>query len=153
MKSSSDDIRQSQFVILSGGAAKRRRSRRILKQYYVYIAASHSRVLYVGVTNDIARRMAEHRAHSLPGFTDRYNVTKLVYVEETVDVGAALAREKQLKGWKRERKIALIESQNPGWEDLAAQDPSTPPRSFDSTSSKAARSAQDGRFRGQLRSG
>jgi len=63
--------------------------------------------------------MAEHRTHCVPGFTDRYNVTRLVYLEQTSDVHAALAREKQLKGWLRERKVALIEEQNPDWVDLA----------------------------------
>jgi putative endonuclease len=90
-----------------------------MRQYYVYILASRSRTLYVGVTNDIGRRVTEHRLHTNPGFTTRYRVERLVYVETTEHVGAAIAREKQIKGWRREKKIALIDSVNPAWEDLA----------------------------------
>ena len=90
-----------------------------MRQYYVYILASRSRTLYVGVTNDIGRRISEHRMHTSPGFTTRYRVERLVYVEATEDVGAAIAREKQIKGWRREKKIALIEAMNPAWDDLA----------------------------------
>ncbi len=89
-----------------------------MRQFYVYILASKSRVLYVGVTNNIHRRVAEHRqAHF--GFTARYHVHRLVYVELTTDVRAAINREKQLKRWPRSRKRALIERDNPGWKDLA----------------------------------
>jgi putative endonuclease len=87
--------------------------------YYVYIMASFRRVLYIGVTGDLERRVFEHQHKILPGFTARYNVNRLVYVESTTDVWAALAREKELKGWRREKKIALIESQNPQWYDLS----------------------------------
>jgi putative endonuclease len=90
-----------------------------MHRYFVYIAASDSGTLYVGVTSDVIRRMAEHKAHAVPGFTDRYNITKLVYVEETSDVHATIVREKQLKDWRRAKKVALIEGQNPGWVDLA----------------------------------
>ncbi len=87
--------------------------------YYVYIMASPSRTIYVGVTNDLERRVYEHAQKLLPGFTSRYNVSRLVYFEETPDIYAAISREKQLKGWRRDRKIALIESSNPEWRDLS----------------------------------
>lgn len=89
--------------------------------YYVYMMASHQRTIYVGVTNDLERRVAEHQTGAIPGFTRRYHVHHLVYYEETSDVVAAIAREKQIKGWRRERKIALIESDNPEWRDLSAE--------------------------------
>ncbi|MGD0075472.1 MAG: GIY-YIG nuclease family protein [Candidatus Binataceae bacterium] len=72
-----------------------------------------------GVTNDLARRVHEHKAGLVPGFTLRYRVTRLVYVEQTNDVSAAIAREKQIKSWSRSKKIALIESVNPQWRDLS----------------------------------
>ncbi len=90
-----------------------------MRTYYVYILASRSRVLYIGVTNDLARRLAEHRSGSTPGFTSKYNVTRLVCVEDFLDPGTAIAREKQIKNWRREKKVALIEAANPGWRDLA----------------------------------
>lgn len=89
------------------------------KTYYVYIVASASRVLYVGVTNHIERRIAEHRQGRVSGFSARYKTRELVYMELFGDVRAAIAREKQLKGWIRARKIALVESKNPHWKDLA----------------------------------
>jgi putative endonuclease len=89
------------------------------RQYYVYIMASISRVLYVGVTNDLYRRVAEHKAGTLEGFTKRYNVNRLVHFEATADVRVALEREKEFKRWRRSKKIALIEKQNPGWKDLS----------------------------------
>ena len=100
------------------------------RQYYVYIMASLSRTMYVGVTNDLAARAFQHRTKVLRGFTTKYSVTRLVHAEEFSDVRDAIAREKQIKGWRRERKVALIESANPEWEDLsgtwfvAEQDPS-----------------------------
>ncbi len=78
----------------------------------------HHTVLYTGVTNDLVRRTFEHREKTNPGFTSRYNVDKLVFFEETSDVLAAIAREKQIKGGSRRKKIALIEGLNPGWRDL-----------------------------------
>lgn len=78
-----------------------------------------SGTLYTGVTNTLARRVYEHKHKLVPGFTSKYNITKLVYYEEGSDVHFALAREKQIKGWLRARKIALIESINPGWRDLS----------------------------------
>ena len=80
-----------------------------------------SRVLYVGVTNDLERRIYEHRQKLVPGFTAKYNITQLAYFEVTQDIHAALAREKQIKGWVRRRKTALIESVNPEWVDLSVE--------------------------------
>ena len=89
------------------------------RQYFVYVLASRSRVLYVGVTNDLERRVFEHEQKLIPGFTAEYDVNRLVYFESTRDVLAAIQREKQIKGWRRDRKVALIESINPDWEDLS----------------------------------
>jgi len=89
------------------------------KSYFVYIVANHSRRLYAGITSNLTRRAFEHRNKTKPGFASRYDIGRLVYFEETNDVEAAIAREKHIKGWKRERKIALIESVNPGWADLS----------------------------------
>ncbi|HWN17420.1 MAG TPA: GIY-YIG nuclease family protein [Gemmatimonadales bacterium] len=89
------------------------------RSYYVYIMASHSQVLYIGTTSDLERRVYQHKAGLLPGFTSRYRVNRLVYFEETPKSRAAVARERQIKGWVRERKLRLIESVNAGWIDLA----------------------------------
>jgi putative endonuclease len=86
--------------------------------YYVYILSSTNGVLYVGMTNDLVRRVAQHKSGAFPGFTKRYNVDRLVYFEHTLHVDAAIAREKQIKGWVREKKVALIEARNPHWVDL-----------------------------------
>jgi len=89
--------------------------------YYVYILTNQQyTVLYTGVTNDLERRLAEHRLGMASGFTDRYSVTRLAYYEPTNDVNAAIAREHQIKGWRRAKKVTLIESLNPNWRDLAA---------------------------------
>jgi putative endonuclease len=90
-----------------------------MPSYYVYILASRSRTLYVGVTRDLVRRLHEHRSGLIPGFTSRYHIHRLVYFETTNDVRAAIAREKQIKGWVRERKVELITSANPTWRDLS----------------------------------
>ena len=92
-------------------------------EYTVYILSNHSATtLYVGVTNDLLRRLEEHRSHANPkSFTAKYNVTRLVYYENTNDVFSAIEREKQIKGWNRKRKEALVESVNPGWKDLTSQ--------------------------------
>jgi putative endonuclease len=90
-----------------------------MRSYYVYIMASHSRVLYTGVTNNLTRRVHEHKEGANPGFTSRYRITCLVYFEEFGDIRDAIAREKEIKGWKRSRKISLIEKSNAGWKDLA----------------------------------
>jgi len=90
-----------------------------MKQYYVYIMTNHSGTLYVGVTNDLRRRVWEHKQKLVEGFTKRYNITRLVCYEETPDANAAIVREKQIKGWLRKKKIALIESLNAGWKELS----------------------------------
>ena len=87
--------------------------------YYVYILASRSRNVYTGVTNDLMRRMTEHRGGFLPGFTSRYRIFRLVHVEAFGDIRDAIAREKQIKAWRREKKLRLIQFYNPVWEDLA----------------------------------
>ena len=91
-----------------------------MRRYYVYIMASSSRILYVGITNDIRRRVWEHKNDVNPGFTSKYRIHRLVYFESFKYVGNAIAREKRLKGWLREKKVALIRSANPTWEDLSA---------------------------------
>ena len=91
------------------------------RQYYVYILSSISRTLYTGVTNDLERRLYEHKHKLVPGFTGRYGVDRLVYYEIASDPASAIAREKQIKGWTRAKKVALIESQNPKWADLSAE--------------------------------
>jgi len=92
-----------------------------MKHYYVYIMANKSKTLYTGVTNNLERRVYEHKQELIQGFTRKYNITKLVHYEETNDVQVALAREKQIKGWLRSKKIALIESENPEWKDLSLE--------------------------------
>lgn len=89
-------------------------------RYFVYIMTNDRQtVLYVGITNDLARRAAEHKARANPGFTARYNVDKLVCWEGFADPGTAIAREKQIKGGSRRKKVALINRMNPDWRDLA----------------------------------
>ena len=90
-----------------------------MKEYYVYIMTNGVRTLYIGVTNDLMRRVFEHKEKLAEGFTKKYNITMLVYFETTSDVQAAIAREKQLKSWRRNKKIALIESSNPQWKDFS----------------------------------
>jgi len=91
-----------------------------MKFYYIYIMTNWSRTLYTGVTSDLKRRVYEQPHKLIPGFTQKYNITHLAYFEETHDVISAIAREKQIKGWLRSRKIALIEATNPKWDDLSA---------------------------------
>jgi putative endonuclease len=87
--------------------------------YYVYLLTNwNHRVMYVGVTNDLLRRVEEHRSKLVTGFTEKYNVNKLVYFEETNDALSALAREKEIKKWRREKKDALVTGANPEWKDL-----------------------------------
>ena len=90
-----------------------------MHRYYVYIMASKSRVLYTGITNNLHRRVWEHKRDELPGFTSKYRVHRLVYFEAFQYVANALAREKVIKGWLRSKKVARIEAQNPTWEDLS----------------------------------
>ena len=88
--------------------------------YYVYFLTNwNNKVMYIGMTNNLERRLYEHQHHMADGFTSKYNVSKLVYYESTTDVKAAIAREKQLKKWLRARKNALVESVNPTWRDLS----------------------------------
>ncbi|MCZ7602734.1 MAG: GIY-YIG nuclease family protein [Melioribacteraceae bacterium] len=93
----------------------------MLKQYYLYIMTNKSRTLYTGVTNDLNRRVYEHKQKLIKGFTSKYNITKLVYYEEYNDINDAIRREKQIKGWSRKKKIELIESINPEWKDLSEE--------------------------------
>ena len=89
------------------------------KRYHVYILSSKSGTLYIGMTNNLRRRIWEHKHKIVAGFTQKYNVNRLVYFEEYREPQQAIAREKQLKGWLRKRKITLIESSNPKWRDLS----------------------------------
>jgi putative endonuclease len=91
------------------------------RTYYVYILASRSRNLYTGVTSNLLRRIAEHREGLVPGFTSKYKIGRLVHYEMFGDIRQAIAREKQLKAWRREKKIWLIKRGNPTWDDLAAE--------------------------------
>ena len=88
-------------------------------RYYVYILSNASRILYIGMTNDLVRRVWEHKQKIKPGFTSKYHVTQLVYFEEAAHPQVAIAREKELKGWRRSKKIALISEANPAWRDLS----------------------------------
>ena len=87
--------------------------------YFVYIMTNKSGTLYTGVTNNLERRVFEHKTQLIEGFTKKYKISKLVYFEATSDIKVAIMREKQIKGWKHKKKIALIESMNPGWKDLS----------------------------------
>ena len=88
--------------------------------YFTYIVASKSRILYIGMTSDLRHRVFEHKTKAHEGFTSRYNCNRLVWYEQSNDVNAAIDREKELKGWLRSRKIALIQQSNSTWEDLSA---------------------------------
>jgi putative endonuclease len=103
---------------------------------YVYILASNSRVLYIGVTNDLEHRVRQHQSKEIPGFTRRYNVTRLIWFEAFPDTTPAIAWEKKLKGWTRAKKVRLIEETNPRWDDLAASIDASP------VGTKMLRSAQ-----------
>ncbi len=93
-----------------------------MRNYYVYILASRRNgTLYTGVTNDLERRIYEHKNKMVPGFTSRYEVNKLVYFETCSEIQGAIIREKQIKGWTRKRNLALIEAVNPEWKDLATE--------------------------------
>ncbi len=90
------------------------------KSYYVYLLTNwNDKVMYIGITNDLMRRVYEYKHKLIKGFTEKYNVHKLVYFEETTDVTAAIAREKKIKKWRREKKNRLVETQNPKWQDLS----------------------------------
>jgi len=92
------------------------------KNYYVYLLTNwNNKVIYVGVTNDLNRRLYEHKNKIVQGFTQKYNLNKLVYFEETNDVNAAITREKEIKKWRREKKDKLVNQLNPNWIDLSEQ--------------------------------
>jgi len=91
------------------------------RQYYVYILGSFSGTLYIGITGNLRHRIWQHNQHAIEGFTARYDVTRLLYFETYNEVLNAIAREKQLKGWSRAKKIALIEKLNPKWVDLSRE--------------------------------
>ena len=93
-----------------------------MKRYFVYVLTNKSnKVLYIGVTNNLNRRIYEHKNKLVKGFTEKYNLNKLIYFEETIDVHSAISREKQLKNWHREWKMNLINDSNPSWSDLSVQ--------------------------------
>jgi putative endonuclease len=90
------------------------------KSYYVYLLTNwNNKVMYVGITNDLVRRIYEHKEKFVKGFTEKYNVTKLVYYEQTPDISEALNREKEIKKWRREKKNRLVVNTNPQWRDLS----------------------------------
>ncbi|MBN1130172.1 MAG: GIY-YIG nuclease family protein [Chitinispirillaceae bacterium] len=87
--------------------------------YYIYILTNiNNKVMYIGVTNNLTRRLFQHQSKTFPGFTAQYNVNKLVYFEHTNDIKVAIKREKTIKGWRREKKNELVSSLNPEWKDL-----------------------------------
>ena len=90
-----------------------------MKSYYVYILTNRTGTLYIGMTNDLLARLHQHRSGEVQGFAATYKLDRLIYYEEYSDVEHAIAREKQLKGWKREKKVKLIATQNPEWRDLS----------------------------------
>lgn len=92
-----------------------------MKTYYVYIMTSKSGTLYAGVTSDIKKRVYQHKFKLVEGFTKKYSICRLVYFEETTDINVAIQREKEIKGWRRSKKIDLIKSVNPTWKDLAGE--------------------------------
>ncbi len=92
------------------------------RKYYVYLLVNwNNKVIYVGMTSDLQKRIYEHKHKLVKGFTEKYNVNKLVYYEETTDVHTALAREKEIKKWRREKKDNLVKTMNPAWRDLSLQ--------------------------------
>jgi putative endonuclease len=92
------------------------------RTYYVYLITNwNNKVLYIGVTNNLERRLYEHKNKLIKGFTEKYNISKLVYFEQTSDIYSAITREKEIKRWRREKKNNLIESKNKPWEDLSKQ--------------------------------
>lgn len=93
-----------------------------MKNYYVYLSTNwNNRVMYVGMANNLERRMYEHKNKLIEGFTKKYNIDRLVYFVETSDVNAALSREKEIKKWRREKKDSLVLSSNPEWKDLSEE--------------------------------
>ena len=90
-----------------------------MKTFYVYIMSSKSGTLYVGLTSDIKKRVYEHKNHLIAGFTDKYNIDRLLYIETMSEPASAINREKQIKAWRREKKVELIDLLNPEWNDLS----------------------------------
>ena len=90
-----------------------------MRTYYDYILSSKTRRLYVGITSDLERRVQQHKEKLVDGFTSRYNIDRLVHYEETGTVHDAILRERQIKAWRRDKKVSSIESENPAWRDLA----------------------------------
>jgi putative endonuclease len=90
-----------------------------MKTYYVYVMTNNTRTLYTGVTNNLEKRVLQHKRKLLPGFTRQYNINRLVYYETFGDIRAAIRREKQIKGWLRAKKVALVLAANPHWKDLS----------------------------------
>jgi putative endonuclease len=115
------------LVAVLSASKESRRSRRLgwevsgKRAYWVYIMTNRSGTLYIGVTNDLARRVDEHRQRLVPGFTSKYRINRLIHAESFAEVRDAIAREKQLKGWTRARKLALIAEMNPAWRDLGEE--------------------------------
>src|SRR5579863_1070926 len=91
------------------------------RRYFIYLMSNPSRTLYTGMTNSLRRRVREHKLKLTPGFAANYNITRLVYFESFEDVRNAIEREKQIKAWTREKRLALVESTNPKWEDLSRE--------------------------------
>ena len=91
------------------------------RRYFVYIMTNPSKTLYTGLTNSIRRRVREHKEKLIPGFTSKYNITRLVYFESYEDVHKAIEREKEIKSWTRAKRVALIERKNPKWDDLSRE--------------------------------
>jgi putative endonuclease len=117
------------------------------RSYWVYILASRSRNVYTGVTNDLQRRVIEHRLGLVPGFTSRYRISRLVYFEQFGDIRDAIAREKEIKGWRREKKIWLMEHQNPTWHDFAEDLAQSKSRSLTAVPTKRGRIRDDSAVR------
>ena len=113
-----------------------------MKEFAVYVLASDSRRLYVGVTSDLLSRVGQHKQGIIPGFTARYRIKHLVYFELTPNIRAAIEREKQIKNWSREKKRRLIEKGNPGWLDLAVD-------WFPRKKSRTSRGCQDSSLRSE----
>jgi|SRR4030043_22903 len=91
------------------------------EKYYVYLLTNwNNKVIYVGITNELTRRIYKHKNKMIKGFTEKYNVKKLVYFEETQDINTAIEREKEIKKWRREKKNRLVNSMNPNWDDLSS---------------------------------
>ena len=90
-----------------------------MNEYFIYIMTNRSGTLYIGVTNNLTRRVYEHKYKLIPGFTSKYNINRLIYFETTSDIHEAISREKQLKGWTRKKKLDLVRTTNPVFADLS----------------------------------